>query len=606
MFELRDSKPSIAERVAARAAAWPACRSPFAVLCRTFFAQFSISEKVTSEIRLHQAMIGVLAFLLMPGVMMMSDGVKQLEMVELRARRLHASGMLEPVLAYLASDLIMYSMVTVSFIAVLEWDALGFDRRDAMVLGPLPIRGSTIIGAKLAALGALLVAVAASINLMPTVSFAFATASLFGLIAFVRYLAAYIAATIGAAVFVFAAIVTMRGAVTLVAGPRLALRLGSVLQFLFVGALLTFLLLLITARPGQARLMFFEAGAADWMPTGWFLALFEVVRGTAQPEFAAPAGRAVLASTTALAGAVLVSVAGFKRQSQLALAPSPSVGAFARVRVGRAFVRLITAGDPVAQATAEFILLTLARCRAQQELIAINAAIGAAVVIAGLARGVHDLASLRHPRTAVLWIPLVLAYSMVIGLRASFFVPSELRGSWTFRINAPGATTAYWSATRASMTVLVVPATALVASAILVPLLGWRMAAIHTLSMCAVVMLLIELVALTIAFVPFTRAYPPGHANLKSLWWLYLLGLLACAYGPARIELAWIRDPAPLFEMTAALAVAISALEIVGRRGTAHWPAHEYDDQGDDPHSMTVLDIGMLVQRIHVEVAQLP
>jgi hypothetical protein len=313
------------------------------------------------------------------------------------------------------------------------------------------------------------------------------------------------------------------------------------------------------------------------------------------------ANRAVLATITALTGAVLVSVAGFKRQTQLALAPSPSIGAFARVRVGRAFVRLMTGGDRVAQATADFILLTLARSRAQQELIAINTALGASVVIAGLARSVHDLASLTRPRTAVLWIPLVLAYSMVIGLRASFFVPSELRGSWTFRFNGPGATAAYWSATRASMTVLVVPATALVAATILVPLLGWRMAAIHTLSMCAVVMLLIELVALTITFVPFTRAYPPGHANLKSLWWLYMLGLLACAYAPARIEYSWVRDPAPLFEMTAALAVAISALEVVGRHRSAQWSAPEYDDQGPDPHSMTVLDIGMLVQRIHVE-----
>ena len=44
MLELRDSKPSIAERFAARAAAWPAWRSPFGVLCRTFFAQFFASE----------------------------------------------------------------------------------------------------------------------------------------------------------------------------------------------------------------------------------------------------------------------------------------------------------------------------------------------------------------------------------------------------------------------------------------------------------------------------------------------------------------------------------------------------------------------------------
>jgi hypothetical protein len=67
--------------------------------------------------------------------------------------------------------------------------------------------------------------------------------------------------------------------------------------------------------------MFFEAGGADWMPTSWFLALFERVRGAAQPELAARAGRAVLATATALAGAVLVSIAGFKRQSQRALAP---------------------------------------------------------------------------------------------------------------------------------------------------------------------------------------------------------------------------------------------------------------------------------------------
>ena len=44
MFELRDSKPSMADRIAARAAAWPASRSPFGVLCRAFFAQFFTSE----------------------------------------------------------------------------------------------------------------------------------------------------------------------------------------------------------------------------------------------------------------------------------------------------------------------------------------------------------------------------------------------------------------------------------------------------------------------------------------------------------------------------------------------------------------------------------
>ena len=151
------------------------------------------------------------------------------------------------------------------------------------------------------------------------------------------------------------------------------------------------------------------------------------------------------------------------------------------------------------------------------------------------------------------------------------------------------------------MIAFVVPPTAIVAAAILTPLVGWRMAAIHTLSMCAVAIFLIELVALTISFVPFTRAYPPGHANLKSLWWLYVLGLFAFAYWPARIALSSIQDPAQMIEMAAALAVAISALEIMGRRRSVHWSAQAPVEQEDDPDSITVLDIGTLIQRTHAD-----
>jgi hypothetical protein len=110
VFELGASKPSLANRAAARAAMWPAWRSPFSVLSRTFVGQFFTSEAVTSDMRLRQAMIAVLVVLLLPGLMMMSGGLRELDRVELRARLLHASGMLEPVLAYVASALIAYSM----------------------------------------------------------------------------------------------------------------------------------------------------------------------------------------------------------------------------------------------------------------------------------------------------------------------------------------------------------------------------------------------------------------------------------------------------------------------------------------------------------------
>jgi hypothetical protein len=103
---------------------------------------------------------------------------------------------------------------------------------------------------------------------------------------------------------------------------------------------------------------------------------------------------------------------------------------------------------------------------------------------------------------------------------------------------------------------------------------------------------------LTIGFVPFTRAYPPGHSNLKSLWWLYVLGMVAFAYWPARIALSAIRNPAPLLGLTAVLAVAIGILEVVGRRralrGRGLWPDAPEDELSD----ITVLDIGAVRREV--------
>ena len=172
-------------------------------------------------------------------------------------------------------------------------------------------------------------------------------------------------------------------------------------------------------------------------------------------------------------------------------------------RVSRAIARAIVRGA-VGRATSEFILLTIARSRVQRIPIAMNAAIGTALVIAALARGVNDWTSLLHPRTAVLWIPLVIVYWTVIGLRASFFVPSHLPAAWTLSVNGPQPTSAYWSCVRAAMIGVVLPP-ALIGVLLLVPLVGWRVASWHSLIVVPAAILLIDIVAQAIDFVPFTR-----------------------------------------------------------------------------------------------------
>ena len=150
--------------------------SPWAVLSREFFAQFFTSEVATSDFQLRQAIVGVLAFLVTPGFILMISVFPMFQSVVIRSRTLHAPQMIDAMLAILASALIAYSMASVGLVAVMVWDSLSFDRRDAMVLGPLPIGGSSVVGAKLAALAALMLGAAVSINVMSALPFASGTA----------------------------------------------------------------------------------------------------------------------------------------------------------------------------------------------------------------------------------------------------------------------------------------------------------------------------------------------------------------------------------------------------------------------------------------------
>ena len=86
-------------------------------------------------------------------------------------------------------------------------------------------------------------------------------------------------------------------------------------------------------------------------------------------------------------------------------------------------------------AIADFMVMTLARSRAHQAPIAINAAIAVAMIVLDVYHRPGEAAVLVHP-SAALSLPLLAAFWVAVGLRASFFVPSELTAAWTFSMNA--------------------------------------------------------------------------------------------------------------------------------------------------------------------------
>jgi hypothetical protein len=553
-----------------------AVERPFTILWRLFVEQFAANESATSDVQMRRAIIGVITFLVTPGFFLMMRTMSGYELMVKMARFRNTPEIIEVFLAQMAVLFVSYSMISVGLLTVFIWDVLVFDKRDAMALGPLPLRGRTIVAAKVAALATFLVGTALAVNVISGVSFGFVTGTLDGRI--LQHLAGHLSGTIGGAVFMFCTLVVVRGMLVLVVSERTAATVGSLLQFVFLSGVLCFMM--VPTATGQVI-----------PPISWFAALFEWLRGSRAPAVPGLAQHALVVLPISIAGAVAVTFAGYWKQMRAALAPSARVAATARVR--RRLAALITGRDRVARATSDFVLTTLARSRVQQAPIAIAAALGVAIISAALVTRDGGLAELRTPRTVVLWIPIVVGYWVVVGLRASFVLPTELKAAWAFSAHSRLPSASYWSGVRAAMIVFAMGPALLVDAVVVAPLLGWRVAAVHSPVIVLAIAIAAQFASLLVDGVPFTRAYPPGHAKLKTRWHLYLLGMWAIAYLPVRMELRVLNDPWGLVSLMAGGLALVTVLEIAGRYRARKWTMPvdtELDDA--DPEALTFLNLG--------------
>ena len=550
--------------------------TPFKILWRTFVEQFAANESATSDIQMRRAIIGVVTFLITPGVFLIGKTMSSYELTLLIARHKNMPQLIENYHAQMAVLFVSYSMITTGLLTVFIWDTLVFDKRDAMVLGPLPLSGRTIVAAKLAALATLLVGSASVVNVTSGLPFAFVTGGPEGHI--LRHLAGHLTGTIGGAVFVFCTLVIVRGLLVLVVSAHIAATVGSLLQFVFLSAVLVFMM--VPTATGHVT-----------PPISWFAALFEEIRGATSQTIPPLARQALVVLPLSIAGAIAIIAGSYWKQMRAALAPSARVVASARVR--RKLAALITGRDRVARATSDFVLTTLARSRAQQAPIAIAAALGVAIISVAIVTREGALPELRAPRAVVLWIPIVIGYWIVVGLRASFVVPAELKAAWVFRAHSQVPSVSYWSGVRAAMFAFAIGPALFLNALVVLPLLGWRIAAIHALVVTLAVAITAQFASLLAEGVPFTRAYPPGHAKLKTRWQFYLLGMWAIAYLPVRMEQQVLHDSWGFAMLMMKGFVVLGLLEAAGRRRARTWtmpPDSELDDA--DPEALTFLNLG--------------
>ena len=578
-------------------------RDAFRILFREFFAQLFISESSVSDHQVKVAMIGVLTFLIMPGFFI---PVRLIDSFELAA--IHFPILVSPLTRLMATVFVTFAIVAVGVVAAFEWDALTFEPRDAMVLGPLPVSGRTIVAAKLAALGALLLIAGSGINLLTAVPFSLIATTHQPIIATVRLLVAHLVTTMTASAFVFCALITIRAVSSLFGRGRVAI--GTLFQFALISALLCFIVFTPTSlkleflrvphRPVRVTSVHMQP-IPGWSPTNWFVGLYDVIRGAPQTGSHHQALIALTMTLASAAAAVMTVLIGYRHQLRVALAAAAAPRASALARVPCVLARVLAGRRRAAQGLADFIVVTLARSRAQQATIAMNAALGVAIIVIELTRRGSDFAGLFHPSTALSRVPLLLAFWLAVGLRASFFVPSELPAAWTFRTHATKGSRASHGAIRGAAAALLVPPLTALTFVLSIAVSGWYDALLHAGFAALAVLVLVESIALTVPFMPFTRPYEPGHAKLKTRWPLYLIGVYLFGYVLVRIEKACWSDSSSFAILLLCLAATITALDIAGEVQASRRSTEPPEELASDEGRIAVLDIGAVVHRAHAE-----
>ncbi len=565
--------------------AGPAISSPmqrelfqFRQLVGHFFSRFFDNDLVAIDADMRSTVVNVLAMLAAPGMLLpflfLSKYVK-LQDEPMYVRDLASLGEKE--------FFICFSMTVMGLVTVIEWEMLFPDRRDYANLTPLPIRLSTMFGAKIAALLAFLAIFSLAINAFSPVMFPAVVTQKGALAIMLVFARCHVISVLAANTFVFLLCVAVQGLLMNVLGYRAFRRVSPYVQFALVSAII--IMFLLSARiasqlqPGQAV----NPAAVYAFPPLWFLGLYQTQLGWHNPVFRDLAASARLWVGWTTVAALAAYVLSYKRHVRRSLESTDEFAAEptpAQRVVGHLVDRFVLR-DGVQQAAFYFVWKTLTRSRRHKLFFAAYVAAGCALVFEGLAvliaRGGNSW--MYRPTPELLPIPLILAFFILCGMRHVFAVPAELRANWVFQVSDRGQARRCLAGVRKAMVVLgIAPLFAL-----LLPLhvvfWGWKMAFLHMLFGIVVALLLMDVLLVNFEKLPFTCSYLPGKANLKVSWPIYLFGFTTYLSATLTLEYWMLQRPIRFAWLIALAALVHLALAVYRRRVIGHEVTLVFDEQ---------------------------
>lgn len=419
---------------------------------------------------------------------------------------------------------VIYGMLASALLAALVWDALFPDRVDQEIVGVLPVRPRTLAAARLTASAGMALAFAAALSVPAGLFYSFAQLSLPGSASLVRLFAGHVVSTMAASMFVFLALMILRGLIAISAGERTAARVAVALQLLTVVSFVEVFMFLPGVLASLGRQIQNGFGGPTAIPLVWFAALYTWL-AEGESRWFVLAGIALAATVASAAVVTILSLAPAAWIGRRVLETSARQRAGGLMVVVRAVARVSILAAPV-RGMFLFAVASLMRSRRHALVLATYAGLAIAISVVQLISASYSTRGLLidAPSARLLTVPMVFMFFAIIALRAAFAIPTDIDANWPFRLSPPTARHAVSVTRRLLLSLGVIPIALLWLAA---TASVWGLVDALTSSLFVLVsgVALAEFAISGWTKVPFAAAHEPAAATMRSRWPLYVFSL---------------------------------------------------------------------------------
>jgi hypothetical protein len=429
--------------------------------------------------------------------------------------------------------LISTMMLIVGLFVVFTWDSTFPDRRDAMVLSPLPVGTGTLLAAKVAASSSILVLAVVAFNFASGVAWPLVIGGSSGVL---RLLAAYWFTMIAASAFLYGSVLTVQGLSALLLPHRLFLRFSAVLQITAFGLFLGVYFL----QPALDTPVALAARRTQWIlavsPSFWFFALLNQLNGSLPPALAWLPRRAWIGLAIAVLGAATSLLLCYLHTMRKTI-EEPDL-----LPTSRGFRWMLRCGTSLDTAVLFFTLRSLLRSRQHRLAYAFYLAV-VFVLTTFFLRQAAAGASQSPMSLEFVGATFMMMCFAVVGMRRVFSLPVSLSANWVLRITQLRSSQEYITATRRSLLTLAVLPVWFAAGFLSLSVRPVLQIAAH-LTVLALLGLIVSDISL-IGFykLPFTCSFLPGKANVQFMFWSFVIVFLPILGVAAVIELKALQNP---------------------------------------------------------------